>query len=152
MFMNVKVYRHGSCKATTKCRNSTTSWKFVLLLSAILRIVGIGSAEEESLSVLESDVGAIRSIFSILRAITFNRDLSSVQQRFLSETAPEQDIRTAAFHHPRDDFAFRPGDVHMNPSVRIDPFHLLNFALQFDRLIDVEFSRKSVVGPRSRSE
>ena len=125
---------------------------FELFLPAILWVIRIGSAEEESLTVLEGDVGAIRSILTILRAIAFNCDLSSGQQRFLSEAAPEQDIRTAAFHHPRDDFAFRPRDVHVNPSVRIDPFHLLNFALKFHGLIDVKLGRKSVVCPRSRSE
>jgi len=141
-------------------RISDLRWAFVqfrnslfeLFLPAILWVIRIGSAEEQPLTIFEGDVGAIRSILTILRAIAFNRDLSSGQQRFLSEAAPEQDIRAAAFHHPRDNFAFRPRYVHVNPSVRIDPFHLLNFALKFHGLIDVKLGRKSVVCPHSRSE
>ena len=134
--MNVKVYRHGTCKATTKCdrdlwtilkldespfqnpkseiskwtglaapssvedrfrsysspifglRISDLRWAFVqfrnslfeLFLPAILWVIRIGSAEEQPLTIFEGDVGAIRSILTILRAIAFNRDLSSGHQ------------------------------------------------------------------------
>src|SRR5215813_1491953 len=80
-----------------------------LLFPTIFGVIRIRSAEKESLTILEGDVRPICPIFTILSAIPFNRDLSSRQQRFLSEAAPQQNIRTAAFDHPGDDFAVGAG-------------------------------------------
>src|SRR5215475_8512758 len=120
----------------------------LLWLFLIVRIIRIRTAQEQPLPVFESNVRSIRAILTVLCTISFNRDFGSRQQRLFREAAAQQNIGAAALDHPCDNPAVGPDNVHVNPRVRVDPLHLLDLALKFHRLIDVEFGCEGVMRPR----
>ena len=77
--------------------------------------------------------------------VTIDQDHCAGFQRLSGEAAPQQGIRGAGLDHPFVNGAVVLLYIHVDPGVRIDPFHLGDGATQFHRLLRIEFGGECVM-------
>src|SRR5262245_18709990 len=89
---------------------------------------------EDVLAVGELDRDPVGLGRAVLRPVALDDDLAADREVGLPETAADEGVRRAGFHRPGRRLAVGALDVHVNPPVRVDPFHLRQRALQRHRL------------------
>src|SRR5688572_8925523 len=91
-------------------------------LFALRRVVG--GTQEKVASVFERDRLSVDGGGAVLRAEPLHDDLDANREVGLAQAAPQQCVRRARLDGPVLDFPVGALDIDVDPTVRIDPFHL----------------------------
>src|SRR5439155_19284395 len=99
-------------------------------LVVFIRSIRRGRRHKQFSSIRKSEISAVCSLLSIFRGISADNNLRPDRKGVLVKTAPEQSVRSTGFNFPGFRFALRIFDLDGNPTMWIDPFDLLDDALQ----------------------
>src|SRR5665213_2616879 len=114
----------------------------------LLRFAGaavFGRTAENLAAVRQDDLTGVGGLVVVLGAETFDRYLVAHFERIPCPTHAGQSVRRAVLALPMLRGAALVGHIHVNPDVRVRPFHLRHGPLQRHRLLDIELGRKGVM-------
>ena len=109
-------------------------------------LAGVLNTDEQRTAVRERDVTAVGAQAAVLGAEAGDHKLGADLDRVSGDAAALQRVGRAALDHPGLFLAVRPGHLHVDPRMGVDPLDLGDRALQGDGGLGVEFSRKRMVG------
>src|SRR5262249_36103212 len=122
----------GSWRRTTT--TGATTW-MSSLVRPLVWSASAGRTHEQLPPIRERNVAAVGSIRASLGPISLDVDFGSRRERIFGKAASEQSVRGAGLDHPVHHLAVGALHVHINPRVRIDPFHLRDGATKFHRCV-----------------